>query len=209
MEGGALTFPSCWWTLRLYIITIPSRISRRDLSAIALLGSSSGRPSNRPSWLWFPSTTEEEKDTGTEAVWVRVGGQAGGQHHSLSLSVLCSTARVRIFTFSSCIRGRLGVIRLTAAVLRKRLARPSVGELNQLGLARAPPTAAAANGLCWQRQNRTHNPVNCLPPPLCCGVQTLHLCSSALLILIQVIHGRGLDLCRIDDDVGLTGQVIW
>lgn len=70
---------------------------------------------------------------------------------SLSSSVLCSTARVRTFTFSGWVRGRLGVMRLTAAVLRKRLARPRVGELNQLGLARAPPIAAAPNGLCRQK----------------------------------------------------------
>lgn len=68
-------------------------------------------------------------------------------HYSLSSSVLCSTARVRTFTFSGWVRGRRGVIRLTAAVLRKRLARPRVGELNQLGLARAPPIATAPNGL--------------------------------------------------------------
>ncbi len=74
---------------------------------------------------------------------------------SLSSSVLCSTASVRTFTFSGCVRGRLGVMRLTAAVLRKRLARPSVGELNQLGRARAPPTAAAPNGLCgYKRRGR-------------------------------------------------------
>lgn len=67
---------------------------------------------------------------------------------SLSSSVLCSTASVRTLTFSGCVSGRLGVMRLTAAVLRKRLARPRVGELNQLGLARAPPIATAPNGLC-------------------------------------------------------------
>lgn len=72
---------------------------------------------------------------------------AGGSD-SLSSSVLCSTASVRTFTFSGCVRGRLGVMRLTAAVLRKRLARPRVGELNQVGLARAPPIAAAPKGLC-------------------------------------------------------------
>lgn len=36
-----------------------------------------------------------------------------------------------------------------------------------------------------------------------------NLCCSTLLILVQVIHRRGLDLCRVDDNVGFTGQVIW
>lgn len=72
---------------------------------------------------------------------------------SLSSSVLCSTARVRILTFSGGARGRRGVMRLTAAVLRKRLALPSVGELNQLGRAKAPPMATAPDGLC---SSQTH-----------------------------------------------------
>lgn len=41
-----------------------------------------------------------------------------------------------------------------------------------------------------------------------CSIKTVHLCCSALLVLIQVVHGCGLDLCRVDDDVGFTGQVI-
>lgn len=35
------------------------------------------------------------------------------------------------------------------------------------------------------------------------------LCCSVLLILVQVVHRRGLDLCRVDDYVGFNGQVIW
>lgn len=38
--------------------------------------------------------------------------------------------------------------------------------------------------------------------------ETSHLCCSALLILIQVIHRCGLDLCRVNDNVGFTGEVI-
>ena len=78
----------------------------------------------------------------------------------LSSSVLCSTAKVRTLTFSGGARGRLGVMRLTAAVLRKRFARPSVGELSQLGRARAPPIAAAPNGRCDAHTHthaHTHN----------------------------------------------------
>lgn len=66
----------------------------------------------------------------------------------LSSSVLCSTFRVRTFTFSTVARDRRGFIKLTAAVLRNLLARPRVGELNQLGLARAPPPAVAPPSLC-------------------------------------------------------------
>lgn len=78
----------------------------------------------------------------------------------LSSSVLCSTASVRILTFSGGARGRRGVMRLTAAVLRKRLALPNVGELNQLGRAKAPPIAAAPDGLCG---SQTHNVIlHCL-----------------------------------------------
>lgn len=40
-------------------------------------------------------------------------------------------------------------------------------------------------------------------------IETGHLSCSALLILIQVVHRCGLDLCRVDDNVGFTGQVIW
>ena len=145
---GALTFPSCWWTLRLYTMTSPSRISSRDLSAKACSGASSGRPSNRPSAPWLPSTGGGGGELVRKAPLATL--TPSGAAYSLSTSVLCSTASVRIFTFSSWVRGRLGVIRLTAAVLRKRLARPRVGELSQLGRARAPPTAAAANGL-WQK----------------------------------------------------------
>jgi len=68
------------------------------------------------------------------------------QKYSLSSSVRCSTLNVRTLILSSVPRGRRGFIRLTAAVLRKRLARPRVGELSQPGLARAPPMARAAEG---------------------------------------------------------------
>lgn len=65
--------------------------------------------------------------------------------HLLSSRVLCSALSVRTFTFSEVLRGLRGVIRLTAAVLRKRLARPRVGELSQpgRGRGRAPPMARA------------------------------------------------------------------
>lgn len=53
---------------------------------------------------------------------------------------------VRTFNLSRVPDDRLGFIRLTAAVLRKRLARPRVGELSQLGLASAPPIASKAVG---------------------------------------------------------------
>lgn len=48
------------------------------------------------------------------------------------------------------LRGRRGVMRLTAAVLRKRLARPRVGELSQPGRGKgsAPPMARACIGRC-------------------------------------------------------------
>lgn len=74
-------------------------------------------------------------------------GPAG---HLLSSRVLCSALSVRTFTFSEVLRGRRGVIRLTAAVLRKRLARPRVGELSQPGRGRgsAPPMARACMGRC-------------------------------------------------------------
>lgn len=70
--------------------------------------------------------------------------------HLLSSRVLCSALSVRTFTFSEVLRGRRGVIRLTAAVLRKRLARPRVGELSQLGRGRGstPPMARACVGRC-------------------------------------------------------------
>lgn len=71
----------------------------------------------------------------------------GSVFNSLSSSVLCSTGKVRTLTFSGGAKGRRGVMRLTAAVLRKRLARPRVGELSQLGLAKAPPIATAPDGL--------------------------------------------------------------
>lgn len=68
----------------------------------------------------------------------------------LSSRVLCSALSVRTFTFSEVLRGLRGVIKLTAAVLRKRLARPRVGELNQpgRGRGRAPPMARACMGRC-------------------------------------------------------------
>ena len=74
----------------------------------------------------------------------------GPAWHLLSSRVLCSTLSVRTFTFSEVLRGRRGVIRLTAAVLRKRLARPRVGELSQLGRGRGsvPPMARACMGRC-------------------------------------------------------------
>lgn len=74
----------------------------------------------------------------------------GPAWHLLSSRVLCSALSVRTFTFSEVLRGRRGVIRLTAAVLRKRLARPRVGELSQPGRGRgsAPPTARACMGRC-------------------------------------------------------------
>lgn len=74
----------------------------------------------------------------------------GPPGHLLSSRVLCSALSVRTFTFSEVLRGRRGVIRLTAAVLRKRLARPRVGELSQPGRGRgsAPPMARACMGRC-------------------------------------------------------------
>lgn len=74
----------------------------------------------------------------------------GPAWHLLSSRVLCSALSVRTFTFSEVVRGRRGVIRLTAAVLRKRLARPRVGELSQLGRGRGstPPMARACMGRC-------------------------------------------------------------
>ncbi|EGW08930.1 hypothetical protein I79_006648 [Cricetulus griseus] len=70
--------------------------------------------------------------------------------HLLSSRDLCSTVSERTFTFSMVLRGRRGVMRLTAAVLRKRLARPRVGELSQPGRGRgsAPPMARACMGRC-------------------------------------------------------------
>ncbi len=60
-------------------------------------------------------------------------------------------------TFSGGARGSRGVMRLTAAVLKKRLALPSVGELNQLGRAKAPPMATAPDSLCRSKTyNRIH-----------------------------------------------------
>lgn len=78
------------------------------------------------------------------------GAPPGPAWHLLSSRVLCSALSVRTFTFSEALRGRRGVIRLTAAVLRKRLARPRVGELSQPGRGRgsAPPTARACMGRC-------------------------------------------------------------
>ena len=52
------------------------------------------------------------------------GAPPGPAWHLLSSRVLCSALSVRTFTFSEALRGRRGVIRLTAAVLRKRWARP-------------------------------------------------------------------------------------
>lgn len=70
-KNNKLTFPSCWWTLRLYIITIPSTISSRDLSAIGWSGSSTGRPSSSPSLPWLPSTSGERETNRKEKqkVW--------------------------------------------------------------------------------------------------------------------------------------------
>lgn len=70
--------------------------------------------------------------------------------HLLSSRVLCSTFSERTLTFSMVLRGRRGVMRLTAAVLRKRLARPRVGELSQpaRGRGSAPPMARACMGRC-------------------------------------------------------------
>lgn len=68
------------------------------------------------------------------------------QQYSLSSRVRCSARSVSTLIFSRAPRGRRGFIRLTAAVLRNRLARPRVGELSQAGLARAPPMARAAEG---------------------------------------------------------------
>lgn len=89
------------------------------------------------------------------------GGDRGtfdlAQHgHLLSSRVLCSTLSVRTFTFSEALRGRRGVMRLTAAVLRKRLARPRVGELSQPGRGRgsAPPKARACMGRCSRKEAR-------------------------------------------------------
>lgn len=77
---------------------------------------------------------------------------AGPARHLLSSRVRCSALSVRTFTFSDVLRGRRGVIRLTAAVLRKRLARPRVGELSQPGRGRGsvPPMARACVGRCGE-----------------------------------------------------------
>lgn len=67
-----LTFPSCWWTLRLYIITIPSRISSREFSVMGWSGSSWGLPSRRPSFPWLPSTAmhpQDRREILTKAFW--------------------------------------------------------------------------------------------------------------------------------------------
>lgn len=76
--------------------------------------------------------------------------------HLLSSRVLCSTFRERTFTFSMVLRSRRGVMRLTAAVLRKRLARPRVGELSQpgRGRGRAPPMARACTGRCGRERGQ-------------------------------------------------------
>lgn len=52
------------------------------------------------------------------------------------------------------LRSRRGVMRLTAAVLRKRLALPRVGELSQPGRGRgsAPPMARACIGRCGRER---------------------------------------------------------
>lgn len=86
----------------------------------------------------------------------------GPTQHLLSSRVLCSTLSVRTFTFSEVLRGRRGVMRLTAAVLRKRLARPRVGELSQPGRGKgsAPPMARACRGRCGRerRPEATQSP---------------------------------------------------
>ena len=67
-----LTFPSCWWTLRLYIITIPSRTSRREFSVMGWSGSSGGLPSRRPSFPWLPSTAmhpQDRREVLSKAFW--------------------------------------------------------------------------------------------------------------------------------------------
>lgn len=67
-----LTFPSCWWTLRLYIITIPSRTSRREFSVMGWSGSSGGLPSKRPSFPWVPSTamhSQNRKEDLSKEFW--------------------------------------------------------------------------------------------------------------------------------------------
>lgn len=55
------TLPSCWCTLRLYIMTAPSRTSSREFSVRGCSGSSGGRPSSRPSFQWLPSTRKRGK----------------------------------------------------------------------------------------------------------------------------------------------------
>lgn len=104
----------------------------------------------------------------------RTEGLFGPARHLLSSRVLCSALSVRTFTFSEVLRGRRGVIRLTAAVLRKRLARPRVGELSQLGRGRGstPPMARACVGRCGgeRRPDATQLPGDrgpCRAPWIC------------------------------------------
>lgn len=101
-----------------------------------------GPGGNRCTWLCVGESLTGQR--------VPSGGPPGPAWHLLSSRVLCSALRVRTFTFSEALRGRRGVIRVTAAVLRKRLARPRVGELSQPGRGRgsAPPTARACMGRC-------------------------------------------------------------
>lgn len=68
-----LTLPSCWCTLRLYIMTIPSKISKREFSVIGCSGSSAGFPSKRPSFPWLPSTAINRREflsKPLQAVWI-------------------------------------------------------------------------------------------------------------------------------------------
>lgn len=99
--GTTETLPSCWWTLRLYIITAPSSTSSSEFSVRGCSGSSGGRPSSRPSFQWLPSTGRGEGSQagparclrGAEAAWAaqqeggREGGRAGRSGGSGPISV--------------------------------------------------------------------------------------------------------------------------
>lgn len=114
--------------------------------------------------------------------------------HLLSSRVRCSALSVRTFTFSEVLRGRRGVIRLTAAVLRKRLARPRVGELSQPGRGRgsAPPMARACVGRCGgeRRPDATQPPTTPQDSgPL--GAPVIHGAAEREGKLCASTHGKG------------------
>ena len=56
----------------MYIMTIPSRTSRREFSVMGWSGSSGGLPSKRPSFPWLPSTAmhpQDRREVLSKAFW--------------------------------------------------------------------------------------------------------------------------------------------